>query len=184
MRHFLVQLRLFDCALPRPVLQRRMHDMTGIPPSLQDLVSSHATSQPNLNQHNRRKFLSQIGGTLAAGALTSPVFASAQSGSEEAPSSAKVQTAASGFGIPNNPRIQASFAIRLNAAIAQALVPIPSHQTNGDQQRYSDGSATYTKVVLQDSIGLVNPAAYRTFTTALASGKPSDFENIIIGGPA
>ncbi|WP_433965790.1 vanadium-dependent haloperoxidase [Tunturiibacter gelidiferens] len=57
-----------------------------------------------------------------------------------------------------------------------------SHQTNGDQHLYSDASATYTKVVLQDSIGLVNPAAYRTFTTALASGKPSDFENIIIGG--
>ncbi len=34
----------------------------------------------------------------------------------------------------------------------------------------------------QDSIGLVNPAAYQSFTRALASGRPSDFENIIIGG--
>jgi hypothetical protein len=113
--------------------------------------------------------------------LAAPAVASAQS-PENSPFSPNVQATSNSYGIPNNPRVQASFAIRLNAAIAQARVPIPSHQTNGDQQRYSDASATYTKVVLQDSIGLVNPAAYQTFKTALASGKPSDFENIIIGG--
>jgi hypothetical protein len=127
-------------------------------------------------------FLGQISATLAVGALAAPSVASAQSASENLPFSPNAQATLNSFGIPNNPRVQASFAIRLSAAMAQALVPIPSHQTNGDQQRYPDGSATYTKVVLQDSIGLVNPAAYRTFTTALASGKPSDFENIIIGG--
>jgi len=127
-------------------------------------------------------FLGQAA-TLAAGALAAPAIASAQSPSEEnSPTSASAQATSNSYGIPGNPRVQASFGIRLSAAIAQAQVPIPSHQTNGDQQRYPDGSATYTKVVLQDSIGLVNPTAYKSFTTALASGKPSDFENILIGG--
>ena len=93
-----------------------------------------------------------------------------------------LQAISNGLGIPNHTRVQRSFEVRLKCALAQALVPIPSHQTNGDQQQYPDGSATYTKGVLQDSIGLVNSAAYETFKTALASGKESDFENIIIGG--
>jgi hypothetical protein len=156
-----------------------MHNLPSHPPPKQGIAPSHANPQSNLNQPNRRKFLGQISASLAAGALAAPAISSAQSASENAQSPA---ASSNSYGIPNNPRIQKSFGIRLSAAIAQALVPIPSHQTNGDQQRYPDGSATYTKVVLQDSIGLVNPTAYRTFTTALASGKPSDFENIIIGG--
>lgn len=150
-----------------------------------DSLSLPSTSQPNLNQTNRRRFLGQMGATLAAGALAAPTVAAAQnlsSAENSAPDPASVQSAVSNFGIPNDPRVRQSFNIRLNAAIAQALVPIPSHQTNGDQQRYPDGSATYTKVVKQDSIGLVNPAAYQSFTKALASGNPVDFENIIIGG--
>lgn len=155
-----------------------MHNLPSRPNPEQGLAPSHA----NVNQPNRRKFLGQISASLAAGALAAPVIASAQSTPEDAQSSTSFHASSNSYGIPNNPRVQASFGIRLSAAIAQALVPISSHQTNGDQQRYPDGSATYTKVILQDSIGLVNPAAYRTFTTALASGKPSDFENIIIGG--
>ena len=129
-------------------------------------------------------FLGQISATLAAGALAAPAIASAQSThtSENSDSSTMVQAVSNGLGVPNNARVQESFAVRLNCALAQAFVPIPTHQTNGDLQRYPDGSATYTKALLQDSIGLVNLAAYQTFKTALASGKPSDFENIIIGG--
>ena len=130
-------------------------------------------------------FLGQISATVAAGAIAAPAIASAQSpsASENAESSRSLQASWSSTGIPNNPRVQRAFEIRLKCALDQALVPIPSHQTNGDQQRYPDGSATYTKAVLQDSIGLVNSAAYQTFKTALASGRPSDFENIIMGGP-
>jgi hypothetical protein len=95
---------------------------------------------------------------------------------------ADIQQAARDLRIPNDSRVQQAFDIRLSAAIAQAKVPIPAHRTNGDQQRYPDGSATYTKVVLQDSIGLVNPAAYKSFTKALETGRPSDFEDIVIGG--
>jgi hypothetical protein len=142
--------------------------------------SSNAPTKPD-----RRTFLGQISATLAAGALTTPAIASPPSApatSENSASSSMMQSASNNFGIPDHPRVREAFEVRLKCALTQALVPIPAHQTNGDQQRYPDGSATYTKAVLQDSIGLVNPAAYQTFKTALASGKPSDFENIIMGG--
>jgi hypothetical protein len=129
-------------------------------------------------------FLGQMSATLAAGALVAPAIASAQSAStsENSESPATMQAASNSFNIPDDPRVRRSFEVRLKCALAQAQVPIPSHQTNDDQQRCPDGSATYTKALLQDSIGLVNPAAYQTFKTALASGHPSDFENIMIGG--
>ena len=59
---------------------------------------------------------------------------------------------------------------------------MPPHTTNGDEQRYPDKSATYTKGLLQDDIGVVNPAAYQSFKTAIKSGKMSDWEALIIGG--
>jgi hypothetical protein len=144
-------------------------------------MSLPSSSQPGLNQPNRRRFLGQMGASLAAGALVAPAVASAQ-GSPQTGTAAGVQADAGTLVISNDLRVQQSFRIRMEAALAQARIPIPTHQTNGDQQRYPDGSATYTKVIQQDSIGLVNPTAYRSFTHALATGRPSDFENIIIGG--
>jgi hypothetical protein len=129
-------------------------------------------------------FLGGMSATFAAGALTGPAIAAAQSSATSGNSGlpANMTGIFNSLDIPNQPRVRTAFEARLKCAISQAQVPIPSHQTNGDQQRYPDGSATYTKTVLQDSIGLVNPAAYQTFLTALASGKPSDFENILMGG--
>jgi hypothetical protein len=114
---------------------------------------------------------------LAVGALGAPAAASAAVGPRATKLASVHPTEALG-----NARVAQSYAIRLAAAAAQAAIPIPSHQTNGDQQRYSDASGTYTKVIQQDSIGLVNPTAYASFTKALASGNPADFEDIIIGG--
>src|SRR5271154_5075721 len=180
----MVQFLVFDCDPSTRVLQRRMPDKSSALFVKAELVSSHAASQDNFNQPSRRMFLGQISATLATGALAAPAIASAQtpSTSKNPESRASLQAASHNFDIPDQPRVRQSFDIRLKCAIAQALIPIPSHLTSGDQQRYPDGSATYTKTILQDSIGLVNPAAYQSFKTALASGKPSDFENIIIGG--
>ena len=152
---------------------------------MNELISS-ASPKPESSssnaQPNRRRFLGSIG-ALAAGVLAVPTAGAAQSDSaENAAQSADIQEALRDLKVSGNSRVRESFKIRLKAAIAQANVSIPLHQTNGDQQRYPDGSATYTKSVEQDSIGLVNPAAYKSFTRALASGLPSDFEDIMMGG--
>jgi hypothetical protein len=126
---------------------------------------------------NRRKFLGQAGAaaTMAAGALASPSAVFAQSrGSEN-------------FGNVSRPpagnnRVLQSFDNRVLAATREGLIPIPPHTTNGDETRYPDKSATYSKTLLQDGPGRVNLNAFQSMKTALASGRPSDFEQIIVGG--
>ncbi len=79
-------------------------------------------------------------------------------------------------------RVLACFGVRLDAATRQALVPVPPHTTNNDEERYSDKCGTYTKCIKQDRAGVVNPHAYKTFKAALISGDPADFEKIELGG--
>jgi hypothetical protein len=126
---------------------------------------------------SRRKFLGQVGAALTGGmVLGKASFASAQS---------NVSGAVEGVQLPDrliDPRVKKSFAIRVGTASKEALIHVPPHTTNGDEQRYPDKSGTYTKAILQDGIGLVNLNAYQTFKTALNSGKNADFENIITGG--
>ena len=80
-------------------------------------------------------------------------------------------------------RVLRSLALRTEAAGRDASVAAPLQRDNGDEARYSDKCGTYTKGVRQSGIGLVDPAAYRSFEHALRSGDPADFEKIILGGP-
>lgn len=68
------------------------------------------------------------------------------------------------------------------AATREALTPVPSHLTNGDEARYPDKSGTYSKGLLQAGYGRVDLSAWQTFKTALTTGNPSDFRKIIMGG--
>jgi hypothetical protein len=81
----------------------------------------------------------------------------------------------------NDPRVLDNFTRRFNTATLQALVPIPAHTRNGDEA-LADKCATYTKCIKQASPGKVDPDAYDTLATAIASGKFSDFENVTLGG--
>ncbi len=80
-------------------------------------------------------------------------------------------------------RVQKSLDLRIGTAEEDASIPAAQRIDNGDEARYADKCGTYTKAVLQDTIGRVNPGAYATFKKALDSGKPADFDNIILGGP-
>ena len=68
-----------------------------------------------------------------------------------------------------NQRALDAFEVRDSVAQMQAEVPIPSHPTNGDENRYADKSGTYTKCLLQDGYGLVNASAFSAFRQALGS---------------
>ncbi|HXA09454.1 MAG TPA: hypothetical protein VNW28_05695, partial [Chthoniobacterales bacterium] len=119
-----------------------------------------------------------MGAALAGGAVLGKV----------ASASGQNYNPAIGDGIPtpanvSDKRLAQAFAIRVGAATKEALIPIPPHTTNGDEQRYSDKSGTCTKGILQDGIGLVNLAAFQTFRHAINTGKFADWENVITGGP-
>jgi hypothetical protein len=79
-------------------------------------------------------------------------------------------------------RVQQALTLRVNNAGIDATLPIPPHTTNGDEQRYTDHSGSYSKPLLQDGICLVNQNAWASFKKALNSGLNSDFEAIILGG--
>ncbi len=80
-----------------------------------------------------------------------------------------------------NPRVLTSFTRRYNSAVQQAVRPAPAHPTNGDSA-LPHQVATYTKCVLQNGKGIVNPAAYTTFTSAIASGNFAAFAAVTLGG--
>ncbi len=141
---------------------------------------SAATPQTESSSRvNRRSFLGRIGyataATMAAAALADRGAASAQSSSS---SSARV---AAPQGV-TNPRVIEAFELRVSEAVQDALVPAAKNVNNGDQARYADKGGTFTKTLPHDSFGRVNLDAFATFTTALASGKFSDFEKMIMGG--
>ena len=138
-----------------------------------------APQTESASQINRRSFLGRIGygtaATVAAAALVDPGRASAQSSSS---SSARV---AAPQGV-TNPRVIEAFELRVSEAVQDALVPAATNVNNGDQARYADKGGTFTKTLPHDSFGRVNLDAFATFTTALASGRFSDFERMIMGG--
>ena len=127
----------------------------------------------------RRKFIGKVGGAAAAAATAgaigfSPILDSAATQADAAPTRPPAGA--------TNPRVVASFVLRLADATKEALIPVPAHTTNGDETLYADKSGTYTKVLLQDSFGKVDLNAYNSMKGAFATGNPSDFENIILGG--
>jgi hypothetical protein len=121
---------------------------------------------------SRRKFLSNIGGASAAAYTLAAVGLGPLSGSATAENNVP----------PASSRVQIALKLRTDAAERDSQIPVPPHTTNGDKQRYPDHSASYSKGLLQDDIGVVNPAAWASFVKALHSGQNSDFEAIIIGG--
>ncbi|HEY1583333.1 MAG TPA: hypothetical protein VGF73_09575, partial [Chthoniobacterales bacterium] len=141
-----------------------------------DLANS---SQPASDKTSRRKFLGTIGAALAGSAVLGKAASAAAQNYNPAVGDG---TASLPAGVTDH-RVAESFTLRLGSATKEALIPVPPHTTNGDEQRYHDKSGTYTKGILQDAIGLVNLAAFQTFRHAINTGKFQDFENVITGGP-
>jgi len=79
-------------------------------------------------------------------------------------------------------RSEAAFNIRLNAATAEAQLPTPQQLNNQDEVRFPNFIGNFTKALPHDQFGVVNQTAYQSLLTALTSGSPADFENIILGG--
>lgn len=147
----------------------------------QDVNASHLSQQVTAagedaaaqdSPTSRRSFLGKLGAaTVTAGVLgTAPAAIAQTSNIQQSPAA------------PSNARVASAFALRVGRATADSLVPVPPHTTNGDEQRYSDKSASYSKGLLQNDICVVNQPAWNSFKKALNSGRMSDFEAIILGG--
>jgi len=127
----------------------------------------------------RRSFLGKLGAGAAATAAVSVIGSTPSALASINP--LKSAGAAKLTGSQAN-RVAAATALRIAQANADAAIGAAPHTTSGDEARYPDHSASYSKALLQDSIGVVNPAAWDSFKKALNSGLNADFEAIINGG--
>jgi hypothetical protein len=72
--------------------------------------------------------------------------------------------------------------VRLRTALAERRLPLPQHPTKGDDELYPNKVGSYSKVLPHNALGEVDSSAYRALISALASGKPGDFEGVPLGG--
>lgn len=60
--------------------------------------------------------------------------------------------------------------------------PLPDHEANGDEERYANRIANFTKGLPHNQLGEVDPAAYDALLKAVRSGRPADFAAVPLGG--
>ena len=113
---------------------------------------------------DRRRFLGNLGG-LTAAALAGGVLEASEIGPFQ-----------------EHQRRNEAFDIRLKAALAQKNLPLPEHPNNGDEHRYANKIGSYSKGLPHNALGEPDIAAYNLMLAALASGEPSAFEAIPLGG--
>jgi hypothetical protein len=77
-----------------------------------------------------------------------------------------------------------SYQIRHMAALEERKIPVPRQISNGDEARYPNFIGNFSQGLPHNSIGEVDPTAYRALLTAVDTGNPSDFANIPLGGTA
>jgi hypothetical protein len=68
--------------------------------------------------------------------------------------------------------------IRCDAARAYLSKPLSPPITNGDDERYADRRASFTKTLPSNDLGEVDLAAYAALLAAFKSANPGDFERI------
>jgi hypothetical protein len=115
---------------------------------------------------HRRQFVGQLAAGVFAGA------SAASAGDSVTPADQN----------PANQRLMQAYNLRVAMANQDAAVPAATNVNNGDDALYPDKGGTFTKGLPHDNFGRVVLAAYQTFKTAVASGKFSDFEKIVMGG--
>jgi hypothetical protein len=141
-----------------------------------EVRSTEVGPKPQIPSPSRRKFMGQIGGVAAAAATASAIGLSPVLGGKESRAEASV------ISYSDSTRSYASFTYRDNTAAAENI-DIGVLPDNGDATQFTDHSGSWSKVLLHDSIGIVNAGAWTSFVSALTSGRFSDFENIIVGNP-
>src|SRR5262249_47249933 len=62
-------------------------------------------------------------------------------------------------------------------------IDVGEQPDNGDWQRFTDFSGSWSKCLQHDYLGIPNYAAYQSLLHAFETGRLEDFENILVGNP-
>ena len=132
-----------------------------------------STDQPRTP--SRRAFLKGVGAATIAGAATA-VTAAANGAMPDVISdlhSSKLNI---------NARRSKAYQNRLKAAAQDRKPRTAASTNNGDEAKYPNGIANFTKGFAHDEMGIVLPAPYAAYQAAIRSGKRADFDSLVMGG--
>src|ERR1700744_931848 len=79
-------------------------------------------------------------------------------------------------------RAERAYEMRLEAAESERDLHAGATPANGDEDRYPDRAASYSKGLRHDVRGIVAAVAYAALLAALRSEKPADFERLPVPG--
>jgi len=139
-------------------------------------IQNSNVDKRQISSPSRRRFLGRAGGLGAVAAASAMVPLAPLLGGKGS------QAEASVISYKDKTRAASSLAYRAGVAASEAI-DLRVLPDNGDAARFTDHSGSWSKVLLHDSLGIVNQAAWVSFTKALTSGKFADFEAIIVGNP-
>ncbi|HXG91138.1 MAG TPA: vanadium-dependent haloperoxidase [Blastocatellia bacterium] len=125
----------------------------------------------------RRKFM----GAVAAGVVALPSLAGSKISEAHAQEGAPIEPQAEIGPTSGRKREKQAFNLRVEMARRERDLPIADHSTNGDEERFANKIANYSKGLPHNNLGEVDLAAYNSLINALSSGNPADFENIHLG---
>jgi len=122
---------------------------------------------------SRRIFLGRAAAAVAAGIVGSAAF------DTETVQAQELETQSTTGPLAGHKRQKQAYRIRVEAARQERDHPLADHPTNGDEQRYPNKIASYSKGLPHNRLGEVDLTAYASLIRAVTTGDPADFENIV-----
>src|SRR6266850_2590215 len=143
---------------------------------MNDLGSrSRPVARASGNATTRRQFLARIRGGAGAALVSSAVSFGSSAEANQESSDGTLGTGAD--------RVLDSYQVRVDAARAEASIPVPKQITNGDEQNYRNFIGNFHKGLPHNDIGEVIPNAYRDLLNALGEGTAAALEKkVMLGG--
>ncbi|MCH7661822.1 MAG: vanadium-dependent haloperoxidase [Euryarchaeota archaeon] len=132
-----------------------------------DSTTAGAETSSTNGGYSRRRVLGGLGVASALSLVGAGGLATANGADEQ--------------GSSQNDRLERAYEIRRTIADRLRETSVPNHETNGDEQRYENRIATFTKGLPHDDLGEVDPDAYDELLDALETGDGEDFEAVTVG---
>ncbi len=148
------------------------HQQNGIHP-----LTTDGTSPADFPGVSRRKFLGGLGGAAAAAMASSVLGLEPRANASTAAGGPDLGLATEAAGtLASRARRNACWAHRKDQADFWWQRGVVSHPTNGDEARYPNRIANYSKSMPHNAFGEVDPDAYDSLLKAIKSGKPADYD--------
>jgi hypothetical protein len=146
-----------------------------------DPLTSSTEQSPEVDPSgvSRRKFLGGLGGAAAAAMASGVIGAAALEPAAQAADTTGLASEAHALS-PADQRRKACWGVRKNMADYWFNQGGVAHPTNGDEARYDSRIGSYSKSMLHNAFGEVDPGDYNSLLKAIQSGKAADYDAMIL----